>query len=362
MTSAPMLMTMEAHQTNLHLLKQFYLNPNLFNEETKTNRKGSFCHLSVFGPTSHRFNGLDANCEKVLCYRDLRSDLLALRNDDSVKKIFIEFDGPGGEASGCFDFANLISDIAKEKPVIGFINGVSYSANYALACACSELYISPYSSAGSIGAIYGRREMIDERQQITYFKTGEAKADGAVLTKLSDAEAGRHQTMVDQLGISFFELVATNRNIKSADVKNLQANLFSAKELLSHGLVDAIKTEEEIQAMMTNASHTKIVDAIQVTHDAEKNVLTTQITVLQTELSQQVESQSDLITKVNNLAKSAGVPEMAGQLIEQGVDEKTATEAIKVEAAKKDEEISLTSGLDPLDDESFDMQKLIEEA
>ncbi len=362
MTSAPMMMTMEAHQTNLSLLKQFYLNPSLFSTEIKTNRKGSFCHLSVFGPTSHRFSGLDENCERVLCYRDIRSDLLALRNDDSIQKIFIEFDGPGGEASGCFDLANLISEIAKEKPITGFINGTSYSANYALASACSELYISAHSNAGSIGVIYGRREMIDERQQITYFKTGEAKADGAVSTTLSDAEASRHQTMVDRLGASFFDLVATNRNINAIDVKNMEANLFSAKELLSHGLVDDIKTEEEIHAMMTDANHKKVVEAIQATHVAEKTALTTQISALQDEATQQAENQRDLITKVNNLAKSANVPELAGQLIEQGANEATAATAIKEAAAKKDEEISLTSGLDPLDNESFDMQKLIEEA
>lgn len=330
--------------------------------EGSAERTETFCHLSVFGPTTHRFNGLDNNCNRVLCYRDLRHDLEQLKSDDSVKNVFIEFNGPGGEAEGCFDLADYIAELGKIKPVIGFINGSSYSANYALACACTELYASPHSLGGSIGAIYGRRETTRDNETITYFTTGEAKADGAPETVLDEKESARHQAMIDQLGESFFALVAENRGVDAAAVKALQAGLFSSPNLLTHGLIDGIKTEEEIKTMMTNTKHQKIVDGINASHAQEKAQMAAEITGLQSELTQQGEKQVEMALKINNLAQSAGVPELAGELIKDNVDEKTAAKRIITAAAEKDEEILLTSGLESQDDETFDMQQLIKDA
>ncbi|MBJ7539888.1 S49 family peptidase [Marinomonas transparens] len=362
MTKAPMMMTIDAHQAGLESINQFYLNPNLFMGGESVERKDTFCDLSVFGPTSHRFNGLDANCNEVLSYRALRESLLIFARDDSVNRIFIEFDGPGGEASGCFDLAALIKEIGAIKPVIGFINGNSFSANYALASACTELYISPYSMAGSIGVIFGRYEIHEDREKVTYFTTGEAKADGSPYVELTDAESARHQKMVNELGESFFNLVAHNRGVDAAKVKALQAGLFSASAFLAHGLVDGIKTEEEIKTMMTDSKHKRIVDQMNASHAAEMSALSAQVIELQGSVAKQEEGHQALVKKINQLSQSAGVPEMAGQLIEDGVNEEVAASKLKAAAAQKDEEISLTSGLDSHSSESFNMQQLIEDA
>ena len=362
MTNSPMMMTIDAHQANFELLKQFYQNPSLFLGGEKSGRVDTFCHLSVFGPTSHRFNGLDANCNEILSYRDLRQSFNALAHDSAVKKIFVEFDGPGGEASGCFDLANLIKEIGAIKPVIGFINGGSYSANYALASACTELYASPHSMAGSIGVIFGRREVHNDKETITYFTTGEAKADGSPHLALSEAERERHQTMVNQLGDAFFQLVAQNRGIDATQVKALQAKMFGARDLLTHGLIDGIKTEEEIYTMMTDSKHKRIVAEINAAHEAETSDLKAQIVALQQSSLAQANNQTELAKKINHLAKAAGVPEMAGQLIQDNTSEEAAAKALKEAAAKKDEDISLTSGLESHKEESYDMLQLIEEA
>ena len=362
MTNSPMMMTIDSHQANFELLKQFYQNPSLFIGSDSSAREDTFCHLSIFGPTAHRFNGLDANCNKILSYRDLRQSFSALAQDDTVKKIFVEFDGPGGEASGCFDLANLIKEIGAIKPVIGFINGGSYSANYALASACTELYASPHSMAGSIGVIFGRREVHNDKETITYFTTGEAKADGSPYLALSDAERERHQTMVNQLGDAFFQLVAQNRGVEADQVKALQAKMFSASDLLVHGLIDGIKTEEEIHNMMTDSKHKRIVAKVKAAHEAETSDLKAQIIALQQSISAQAAAQTELAQNINHLAKAAGVPEMAGQLIQDNVSEAAAAQALKAAAAKKDEEISLTSGLESKKEDDFDMQQLIEEA
>lgn len=355
MTNAPMLMTIDAHQSNLALLNQFYQNPKLFLESGAFEGRNTFCHLSVFGPTSHRFNGLDASCNEVVSYRDLRANFSELMINDDIKQVFVEFDGPGGEATGCFDLALHIRSLASIKPVIGFINGNCFSANYALASACTQLYASSHSMGGSIGVIYGRREIQNDQEKITYFTTGEAKADGSPHTELTDAESQRQQATVDQLGEAFFSLVGEFRGLEVSALKDLQAQVFSANQLLSYGLIDGIKTEEEIKTMMKDATHKKIVAEINAAHAEERAELTNQIEALKL-------THTETAQKINQLAQAAGVPELAGQLIEDQVDEQAAAKALKEAAAKKDEDISLTSGFEPQNNEAYDMQQLIEDA
>ncbi|UTV26390.1 S49 family peptidase [Photobacterium atrarenae] len=362
MTNKPMLMTIDAHQTYHNALLEFYKNPQLYLAENgDAERTDTFCHMAVFGPTTHRFSGLDNNCEQVTSYRDLRAEIKALVDNDDVPRIFCEFDGPGGEASGCFDLAEFIEDVAKVKPVIGFINGGSFSANYAIASACTELYASPHSLGGSIGAIRGRLELFNDKRRMTYYTSGEAKADGAPEKPLNDAESARHQGMIDELAGDFFNLVARNRQLQPEQIQALEANIFRAEKLLELGLIDGIKTEEEIKLMMTDKTHRRIVDALNLQHEGEKAALSAQIEKLQAEAKANGEKHTELLVQVDQLAQSAGVGDITAQLVAEGEDLEGAKAKIKAEAAKRDEEISLVGSLDG-DDDSYDMMKLIEEA
>lgn len=382
-TNQPMLITVEAHQSAYTSLLAYYKNPKAFwnDAENSAEKKETFCHISVFGPTTHRFNGLDANCNEVRCYRDIRQELLALKSNDSVPQIFIEFCGPGGESDGCFDLSDTIAEIAKEKPVIGFINGHSYSANYGLASACSELYATQYSLGGSIGVILGREERTEEGRKVTYFTSGEAKADCQPHHALTESESKRLQVLVDSLADQFAQVVANNRNITAEKVRALEANIFTAKEMQELGLIDGIKTEEEIKTMMmSKASHTKIVSdleakyatefkAAQDQHQAEMGTalktnkdLATQITELQQQMETQSQQHKQTLLAVNQLAAAHGVADKTAEIVASGADMDKAKEAIKTEAARRDEEISLTNNVEHGDNQKFDMQQLIKDA
>jgi len=365
-------MTTTAHQASLDLIHEFHKNPKLFTGDSG-DRCETFCHIAAFGALSHRFNGLDNNCNEVTSYRSLRQQIHSHVENPDVKEIFIEFDGPGGEGAGCFDLAMFIRKMAERKPIIGFINGSCYSAHFALASACSSLYMTANSSGGSIGAILGRAEVTSPTLKMTYFKSGEAKADGAPLTKLEQAEHERLTMLVNDIGYSFCKLVAEHRDVNVDDVHALQANIVNAQSLLEHGLIDGIKTEEEIKTMMRNATHERIVSDLNAAHEEEKTQLISahqaELALLKgsnVDLENQIEieqtEKAKLAKQINNLAASSGVPEMAGKLIEEGVSLKSAAETLKIEAAKKDEEIALTGGLDSLANDSFDMQQLIKDA
>ena len=382
-----MLMTTTAHQASLDLIHDFHKNPAMFTSGN-SDRSDTFCHISVFGALSHRFNGLDNNCNEVTSYRSLRQEIHAGIEDPSIKEIFIEFDGPGGEGAGCFDLAAYIRKMAEIKPIIGFINGNCYSAHFCLASACSSLYMTAHSSGGSIGAILGRAEVTSPTLKMTYFKSGEAKADGAPLTKLEQAESERLTKLINDVGYSFCQLVADHRDVDVSDVHNLQANIFNAQTMLTHGLIDGIKTEEEIKTMMRDVTHEKIVTdlkndlnlqhnnavselntahaqeitMLKVEHQTALDLLKNSNTDIQKNFENSETEKTTLAKQINDLALSSGVPECAGKLIEQGASLEVAAETLKLKAAEKDEELLLTSGLGLLADDSFDMQQLIKDA
>ncbi|PTC01994.1 hypothetical protein C9980_25180 [Vibrio mediterranei] len=371
LTSQVMMMTTDAHQSYYHALLDYYKHPTQFLAEGAVgarSRDDTLCHLAVFGPTTHRFRGVDANCDVIRCYRDIRVDLAEAVADEAITHILIEFDGPGGEGSGLFDLLDYMSEVKQSKPIIGFINGASFSANYAIASQCTELYMTPHSVGGSIGAIYCREERCESETKVHYITSGEAKADGQPYLSMTESELKRWQTLITETAHTFFERVADARHLKPEDVEALQANIFSADKMLELGLIDGIKTEEEIKMMMSTAKHQRIVAELHAEHEQDMQALhhtnqqlSQQIEQIQADAKALGDNQLRLLKQVDQLAESAGVRDIAAELVVQGADLVTAKEKIKTEAAKRDQTLSLSSNLEEQDN-TFDMTQLIKEA
>lgn len=372
LTSQVMMITTEAHQTYYHALRDYYNSPRLFVADgagrTQCHEE-TLGHITVFGPTTHRFRGLDAHCEVLRSYRDIRAEIAAALVDDSIAKIVIEFDGPGGESRGLFDLLDYLREAKQTKPIVGFINGTSFSANYAIASQCSELYMTPHSLAGSIGAIFCREERTDGDTKVHYIASGEAKADGQPYLAMTEAETQRWQTLINETAATFFHRVAEARHMTPDGIEALQARIFNAERMLELGLIDGIKTEEEMRTMMMSiAKHQRIVADLQAEHEQSLNALTQtnhelseriqQVTIQAQELG---EKQRRLLQQVDQLAASAGVRDIAAELVVEGADLASAKEKIKIEAAKRDEDLSLNSTLENRD-QVFDMTQLIKDA
>ena len=63
-----------------------------------------------------------------------------------VRAILLDIDSPGGEATGMFATAKLVSAVNKTKPVVAFVNDVAASAAYGIASAASEIIAVMYRS------------------------------------------------------------------------------------------------------------------------------------------------------------------------------------------------------------------------
>jgi signal peptide peptidase SppA len=165
-------------------------------------------------------------------------------DDDAVKAIVLDIDSPGGEAAGMFDLADAIYAERSTKPIHAVLNEVAYSAAYAIASAAHSITVPRTGGTGSVGAIVLHADMTKalskEGIKVTLIRYGELKAEGSPYEKLSAGARERVQTDVDQIGEMFVEMVARNRSMTTAAVRDTQAGLYFGAAGVAIGFADAV--------------------------------------------------------------------------------------------------------------------------
>ncbi|MFD3449585.1 S49 family peptidase [Microbacteriaceae bacterium 4G12] len=218
--------------------------------------KEGWAIVPVIGGLAHRAGKIDADCMPITSYELIRHDYDTALNDPEVKLIVMEFDSGGGEAAGCFDLARHILSTRGKKPVIAFVNESCYSAAYALACCCDQVYLTSSAGAGSIGVICGRLDQTEYNRKmglsIELFVSGDYKADFSPHKVLSDDERQRLQALIVQLGSEFHNLVAEARGMTAEQVKALKAGCFTGRVAVDNGLADGVMSQDEFYSYLLN--------------------------------------------------------------------------------------------------------------
>ena len=118
----------------------------------------------------------------LVSYEGIAAQLREAEVDQDVRAILLDIDSPGGEATGMFAAAKLVSAVNKSKPVVAFVNDVAASAAYGIASAASEIIVSPTSMVGSIGVVLTHLdrsgELEDRGVKPTLIHAGAHKVDG----------------------------------------------------------------------------------------------------------------------------------------------------------------------------------------
>ena len=86
-------------------------------------------------------------------YEEIFETISSALTDEKVEKILLDIDSPGGEVGGLFDLVDFIYNARTQKPIYAFANDHSFSAAYAIASACSKVFVNRVSGVGSIGVI-----------------------------------------------------------------------------------------------------------------------------------------------------------------------------------------------------------------
>lgn len=175
--------------------------------------------------------------------------------DAAVSAILLDIDSPGGETSGCFDLADYIFSVRREKPVWAVANDIALSAAYAIASSASRIYLNRTGAVGSIGvyALHMDQSGFDKDLGVsyTYVFAGERKVDANPHEPLSDRAQSDIQGEVDREYGIFTETVARNRHASQKDIVATEAAVMWAERAIPL-LADEIGTFEDAMEALSS--------------------------------------------------------------------------------------------------------------
>jgi len=169
----------------------------------------------------------------------------------NISAIVFQIDSPGGQVDGTQTLANAIKNC--QTPTIAFINdGCACSAAYWIASSCNELYVGLASDrVGSIGVYCTIADFKEayKAKGITVMDIY-SRLSGEKNKAYREAVEGNTALIQDQLDFTanlFIDAVKANRpNISLAAGDPFKGKVFTASDALAIGLIDGIKTFEEI--------------------------------------------------------------------------------------------------------------------
>jgi signal peptide peptidase SppA len=184
-------------------------------------------------------------------------------SDARVTQILTWIDSPGGSASGNEELSMMIRQARGMKPAVAVARGMIASAAYYNGSAFQTLYASPSTEVGSVGCymIHGESSIADKEDGYTYtvIKAGENKAAGNSVEPLSPTTKGVLQERIDSFYDQFVAAVATNRGTTTAKVEEAfgQGKVMIADQALAAGMIDGVRTFDEVLAELQSLSKTK---------------------------------------------------------------------------------------------------------
>lgn len=226
--------------------------PSIFT--TGLGENGDIAKIEIFGALSKKGpSGLSRLFRfRGTSYTDIIEALEEVGSIDSIKKVRLIMDTPGGEVNGVDEVFGAVQELAKKKEVIAENHGLLASAGYWLASAATRIEaISPVVETGSIGVyvLVIDFSKMDERvgvKEIRIVSKNAPKKNPDVATK-----GGRDvlQERIDAIERVFISRVAEGRKVSTDVVKEKfgQGSVMIAQDpdgsipdALSTGMIDSV--------------------------------------------------------------------------------------------------------------------------
>lgn len=212
--------------------------------------------VPVVGGLVHRGDSLDAE-SGTESYTHLNNVIVRGLRDPECKGLMLDVDSPGGEAGGCFEFADTILEARRVKPIWGVANTQACSAAYMILASCTKSFASPSAHIGSIGVAWLHVDMSKMMQEAglvtTWVYAGAHKVDGNPFDKLSKDVKAEIQTSIDESYSLFVEAVARRRPINAEAIRATEARVYRASEALDLKLIDGLNSYQgTLEALETS--------------------------------------------------------------------------------------------------------------
>lgn len=206
--------------------------------------------IRAHGALVHR-SRLEADSSYLLGYNELAMQVEEAMADRSVHAVLLNFDSPGGEAQGAFEFADRLAALRGQgKRIVAMADGMAASAAYLAAAAADEIVLTPTAYVGSIGVVMRHvdfsQAMATDGIKVTPIYAGAHKVDGNPYEPLPAAVRADMQAEIDGLYEMFVQSVATHRRMDPTAVRQTQARVYRGAAALAAGLADRLGTTDQV--------------------------------------------------------------------------------------------------------------------
>jgi len=219
--------------------------------------------VNISGVITHKLSFLQGLLGGGTSVTQLEKVLTELSNNDSVKRIVLVIDSPGGEVDGVENLSNFIYSLREKKEVIALVEPLAASAAYWIASAASSIYLTSRTAmVGSIGVVAIHRDY-SEMEKMQGIKTTEiyagkykrALSQHAPLTQDGKAIL---QDQVERVYSVFVDAIARNRGVTVEKVlKYADGKLYIGDDALVSGLADGYITLREITGGLEDGEKVK---------------------------------------------------------------------------------------------------------
>jgi signal peptide peptidase SppA len=194
-------------------------------------------------------------------YEGLMLALDEIEADANITHVVLRLETPGGEAAQVFDLTDRMAELRSRKTLIAMVDDYAYSGGYAIAAACSEIWITRTGGVGSVGVVIGHRDVSEANAKAgikwTYVHSGAMKVAGNPNEPLSDEARGFMQGESDRLYELFTTSVARYRDMPVEAVQATEAGILFGQNAIDAGLADHLGTFRELMAELQGGSYTR---------------------------------------------------------------------------------------------------------
>lgn len=189
-------------------------------------------------------------------WQTILADLDFLDDRDSVSGVLLQIDSPGGAYMMCGEVCQRLDQFSK--PVVAYVDGYCMSAAYRVACHCNAIYSRAGGEIGSIGSMINlvdrSKQYADEGLEMVSVSTGPFKSLGLDGLPITDDQRGFLRDRVAKMQAGFVASL-NRRGIPAARQSEVaDGRYWEADEALQLGLIDGIRTMEEVIAGVVPAT------------------------------------------------------------------------------------------------------------
>lgn len=171
--------------------------------------------------------------------------LRTAREDPLVRAVVLRIESPGGSSMAADVIWREVDLTAREKPLVVSMGTVAASGGYYAAVAAKQIFVTPYTTTGSIGIFYGKADIAQLMTKIGVsvetIKTAPHADAESIYRPFTDEERVVLGAKVKQFYDVFVDRVSRGRHMRPEQVDAVaRGRVWMGRQALAHHLVDTI--------------------------------------------------------------------------------------------------------------------------